>query len=57
MTPSVGTVFVRPHCHNRIDCDRPDSGELDTSCELPARAIDLVFDEAGEEPFVGLVPT
>src|ERR1700685_2672410 len=42
-----GTVFVSLHSHNRIDRYQPDSGELDTFCELPAPANGLAFDAAG----------
>ena len=42
-----GTVLVSLHSHNRIDRYRPDTGELDVFCQLPAPATGLAFDAAG----------
>jgi sugar lactone lactonase YvrE len=42
-----GTVFVSLHSHNRIDRYRPDTGELDVFCQLPAPPTGLAFDAAG----------
>jgi sugar lactone lactonase YvrE len=42
-----GTVFVSLVSHNRIDRYRPDTGELDVLCELPAPATGLAFDAVG----------
>lgn len=42
-----GTVFISLHSHNRIDRFRPDAGELDEFCRLPAPATGLAFDAAG----------
>lgn len=42
-----GTVFISLHSHNRIDRFRPDTGELDEFCRLPAPATGLAFDATG----------
>ena len=42
-----GTVFISQHSHSRIDRFRPETGELDAFCRLPAPAAGLAFDAAG----------
>ena len=42
-----GAVLVSLHSHNRIDRYRPDTGELDVFCRLPAPVTGLAFDSHG----------